>query len=179
MIFSSFGIALLGGIFLFRNIPPLAMLPPRQMILASALGLLASCCTLSYYYTSYLGLAVGRAVHGLSSASLQTASMRFVHDSFEAESVEGPMSRVMSAMAIGMLAGPLLGGLAAQILGVESVFLCGAVSCFSSSCFSPYVLMKAVFKFVSRLPSSMTDFCHRLACFITYRSASPSSGSDC
>ena len=54
--------------------------------------------------------------------------MRYIHDSYESESVDGPMSKVMSSMAIGMLLGPLVGGLLAQVFGVASVFLCGAVS---------------------------------------------------
>ena len=121
VVFAAFGGALLVGTFLFRNVPYLAMLPPRWMILTSALGLFASCAVMSYYYTSYRGLVLGRAIHGVASASLQTAAMRYVHDSFEPTSLEAPMGKIMSSMASGMLAGPLLGGIAAQVWAVTTL----------------------------------------------------------
>lgn len=99
---------------------------PRLMTLGSMFGLFSSCALLCFSKT-YGALLLARAIHGLASASLQVATMRHIHDTFNAQNVDEPMSKVMSAMASGMLLGPLIGGIASEMLGVSSVFLCGAV----------------------------------------------------
>ena len=78
---------------------------------------------------SYPMLVVARALDGLTAAATWSAGLALLGDRFEEGEMGSKMGWAISAMAIGGIAGPLLGGTLADALGYRAPFFAIAIAC--------------------------------------------------
>jgi multidrug resistance protein len=83
------------------------------------------------FATSYLMLVVARVMDGLTAAATWSAGLALLGDRFESREMGAKMGYAIGAMAVGGIAGPLLGGVLSDAIGYRAPFFAIAGACFA------------------------------------------------
>lgn len=78
---------------------------------------------------SYPVLVVARILDGLTAAATWSAGLALLGDRFEEKEMGSKMGWAIAAMAVGGIAGPLLGGTLADAIGYRAPFYAIAIAC--------------------------------------------------
>jgi len=115
-------------LFLFSI--PMGMLSDRagrKPVMLSGILLLAAATVIFGFSTTVPMLALERAVQGVSAAATWSAGLALLAETFGRGELGGKMGMVMSMVGLGMMAGPIAGGLLYEHLGYAPTFLLPAV----------------------------------------------------
>ncbi|SDN10775.1 MFS transporter [Allokutzneria albata] len=101
----------------------------RKPMLVGLFGL-AAATLLFAFAQSFTGMLVARALQGVAAAVSWTAGLALIAATHEPEVRGKVMGIALSSMSIGVLMGPIVGGLLADLFGTSAPFLCAAAVAF-------------------------------------------------
>lgn len=128
LLFATYAIALLLGAI------PMGMLSDmfgrKPFVL---FGMFAMCGAFVFYAfaTTYAMLVVARVLDGVTAAATWSAGLALLGDRFEESEMGSMMGYAIGAMAVGGIAGPLLGGVLSDAVGYRAPFFAIAGACFA------------------------------------------------
>ncbi|WP_086819468.1 MFS transporter [Allokutzneria sp. NRRL B-24872] len=101
----------------------------RKPMLVGLFGLAAATLLFAFAQT-FTGMLLARALQGVAAAVSWTAGLALIAATHEPEERGKVMGIALSCMSVGVLLGPIVGGLLADSFGTSAPFLCAAALAF-------------------------------------------------